>query len=324
MTPAQISVEADVEHPPGGEIELTAQVANIGSTVALMVHLQVYDISTGTRILPATFSENYLNLVPGESTQTRVRLSKAASQGAGAIGIRVDAWAIDQSASRLSGRAVKVSFNERALDTNPPSMTFNPGPTGPLNAIFNNIGISSDSNPGRANFDGSGDSYSEERLTAAGAAPGATVTVAGIRYAMPSAAVGSADNLRVAPNTTITNAIPAGATQLSFLGSASGSDGSVPLTINYADGSTQSATLGFSDWTLAAGAESPRFGNVIAVTTPYRNTGGGPQTLNTYLFATAPIQLSPGKAITSVSFPGVGSGGQVHVFAIATDQGPVS
>jgi mannosylglycoprotein endo-beta-mannosidase len=324
MTPAQISVAADVEHPPGGEIELTAQVTNIGSTVALMVHLQVYDTSTGKRILPATFSENYLNLVPGESSQTHVRLTKAASQGAGAIGIRVDGWAIDQSASRLSGHAVKVSFNERALDTNPPNITFNPGLTGPLNTLFNNIGISSDSNPGGANFDNSSDSYSEEGLTAAGAAPGATVTVAGIQYAMPSVAVGSADNLRVAPNITITDAIPAGATQLSFLGAASGSDGSVPLAITYADGSTQTATLGFSDWTLAAGAESPRFGNVIAVTTPHRNTPGGPQTVNTFLFATAPIQLSPGKAITSVSFPGPVSGGQVHVFAIGTDQGSAS
>jgi len=128
MTPAQISVAADVEHPRGGEVELTAQVTNIGSTVALMVHLQVYDTSTGKRILPATFSENYLNLVPGESARTHVRLTKAASQGAGALGIRVDGWEIDQSASRLSGHAVKVSFNERALDTNPPKITFNPVP----------------------------------------------------------------------------------------------------------------------------------------------------------------------------------------------------
>ena len=193
-----------------------------------------------------------------------------------------------------------------------------------MNTLFNSIGISSDSNPGGANFDNSSDSYSEEGLTAAGAAPGATVTVAGIQYAMPSVAVGSADNLRVAPNITITDAIPAGATQLSFLGAASGSDGSVPLAITYADGSTQTATLGFSDWTLAAGKESPRFGNVIAVTTPYRNTPGGPQTVKTFLFATEPIQLSPGKAITSVNFPGPVSGGQVHVFAIGTDLGPAS
>jgi mannosylglycoprotein endo-beta-mannosidase len=324
MTPAQISVAADAAHQPGGDIELTAQVTNIGSTVALMVHLQVFDTSTGQRILPATFSENYLNLVPGESAQTQVQLTTAAVQGAGAIGIRVDGWAIDQSASRLSGHAVTVSFNERALDTDPPSITFNPGPTGPLDTIFNNVGISSDSDPGGANFDGSTDSYSEEGLTADGAAPGATVTVAGIQYAMPSVAAGSADNLRIVPNTTITDAIPAGATQLSFLGAASGSDGSAPLVITYADGTTQTATLGFSDWTLAAGKESPQFGNVIAVTTPHRNTPSGAQAVSTYLFATAPIQLSPGKAITSLSFPGAVSGGGAHVFAIGTDQGTAS
>jgi phospholipase C len=193
----------------------------------------------------------------------------------------------------------------------------------PLSAAFNNIGISDDSNPRGANFDGGGSSYSEQGLTAAGLAPGATVTAAGIQYAMPNVPPGSPDNLQ-AGSQTLTVATPAGATMLSFLGSAAQADASVPLAIAYTDGSTQTATLGFGDWTLAGGKEVPQFGNVIAATTPYRNLQGGPQAVNAYLFASAPIQLTPGKTIATLSFPGPVSGGQVHVFAIGTDQGPAS
>lgn len=191
----------------------------------------------------------------------------------------------------------------------------------PLSAAFNDLGISDDSNPRGANFDGGGSSYSEQALTAAGLTPGATVTAAGIQYAMPNVPPGSPDNLQ-AGSQTLTVAMPAGATMLSFLGSAANGDASVPLAIAYTDGSTQTATLGFGDWTLAGGKEVPQFGNVIAATTPYRNLQGGPQAVNAYLFASAPIQLTPGKTIATLSFPGPVSGGQVHVFAIGTDQGP--
>jgi hypothetical protein len=193
----------------------------------------------------------------------------------------------------------------------------------PLSAAFNNLGISDDSNPRGANFDGGGSSYSEQALTAAGLPPGATVTAAGIRYAMPSVPPGSPDDLQ-AGSQTLTVAMPAGAAMLGFLGSAANGDASVPLAIAYTDGSTQTATLGFGDWTLAGGTEAPQFGNVIAATTPYRNLQGGPQAVNAYLFASAPIQLTPGKTIATLSFPGPVSGGQVHVFAIGTDHGPAS
>jgi beta-mannosidase len=90
--------------------------------VALMLHLQVYNTRTGERVLPATFSDNYLNLAGGESGTTRVRLGDPAH--AGEIGVRVDGWKIDQRASRLRGRGVAVSFNQAALSTRPPTKTF--------------------------------------------------------------------------------------------------------------------------------------------------------------------------------------------------------
>ena len=43
-----------------------------------------------------------------------------------------------------------------------------------LAAAFDNTGIANESDPGSANFDGSGYSYSEQQLTTAGEVPGAT------------------------------------------------------------------------------------------------------------------------------------------------------
>ncbi len=107
-------------------------------------------------------------------------------------------------------------------------------------------------------------------------------------------------------------------TKLAFLGSATNGDTQGTLTITYTDGTTQSATIGFSDWTLGAGAEGPAFGNRVAVTTPYRNqTSGGNQVINTYLFTTAPIALTAGKTVQSVTLPSsTTGGGEIHVFSI--------
>jgi hypothetical protein len=38
----------------------------------------------------------------------------------------------------------------------------------------------------------------------------------------------------------------------------------------------------------------------------------------TYLFTTAPITLQPGKRATGVTLPGSVSGGDLHVFGVAT------
>ncbi|MGH3494494.1 MAG: hypothetical protein ACRDQ1_14845, partial [Sciscionella sp.] len=86
--------------------------------------------------------------------------------------------------------------------------------------------------------------------------------------------------------------------------------------ITYADGSTQSADVGFSDWTLGAGADRPSFGNVTAADTPYRNSSSSSQRIDTYLFGTAPITLQSGKTVRSVTLPGDVNGGGLHVFSI--------
>ena len=128
MRPARISVIANAKRQRDGSMVITAQVKNTGTSVALMVHLQAHDTRTGERILPATFTENYLNLVPGEAVDTSVQLTEDVLPNSGSVGVRIDGWAIDESGSRLRGTGVQVAFNARAQDTDPATTTFNVAP----------------------------------------------------------------------------------------------------------------------------------------------------------------------------------------------------
>lgn len=187
---------------------------------------------------------------------------------------------------------------------------------GSLRASFNNAGISPDSSMSIANFDNVGFSYSANALSNAGVKPGGKITVDGLAHTWPITEIGEPDNV-IAGGQTISVTAPAGATQLALLGSAANGSASGTLTITYTDGTTQQATVGFSDWTLGGGGQAPSFGNRIAATSSYRNsTNGTSQGLATYVFATAPITLDAAKVIRNVTLPLSVSGGSLHVFAI--------
>jgi Glycosyl hydrolase family 76 len=190
---------------------------------------------------------------------------------------------------------------------------------GDLAPFFNDAGISDDTNQAAANFDGFGFSYSEQALTAAGLAPGAAITSGGVLYHWPGVAAGQPDNL-IAAGQVITVPPVAGATELGVMGSASNGPSSGPLTITYTDGTTQSATLGFTDWTSG----SPSFGNGTAAAMPYRNSASGTsQQIGTELFTTN-IALQTGKTVASVTLPSRANQGELHVFALGTDKGPLT
>jgi predicted alpha-1,2-mannosidase len=190
---------------------------------------------------------------------------------------------------------------------------------GDLAPYYNVTAISSDGTPSNANYDGDGFSYSEQALAAAGLSPGGTVTSGGLTYTWPSVAAGQPDAIS-AGGQTIPVSAPAGATQVGFLGSAvnagtTGASGTV--TVTYTDGTTSTATLGMSDWTLDAGSGSPQFGDVTVATTPYRNyLDGSQQAINTYLFA-ATIAVNSSKTVASITLPATVNNGTIGVFAIS-------
>jgi predicted alpha-1,2-mannosidase len=190
-----------------------------------------------------------------------------------------------------------------------------PGDLGPF---FDDTGISNDGNGSAANYDGDGWSYSEQALTAAGLAPGATVTSGGLSYTWPNVAAGQPDSI-LASGQTIALIAPAGASKIGFLGSAvnAGSTGAQgTVTVNYTDGTASTASLGFSDWTLGGGGASPVFGNVEVADTPYRNGGSGNQAIHTFIFAQT-IAVDSTKTVASVTLPSTLNQGSIGIFAIS-------
>jgi predicted alpha-1,2-mannosidase len=214
---------------------------------------------------------------------------------------------------------VSVSLTSPAGKLIPVELTVVVAKPGDLVPYYDVTGISTDKKATVANYDGDGFSYSEQALTKAGLAPGATVTSHGLSYTWPGAAAGQPDAINAAGQ-AIPVTEPAGASSIGFLGSAvnSGTAGaSGTVTITYTDGSTSTATLGMSDWTLSAGQGSPQFHNVIVARLPYRNTmNGQPQQVKTYVFAgTVPVDSS--KTVASVTLPTTVNNGSIGVFAIS-------
>ncbi|MFB9907909.1 GH92 family glycosyl hydrolase [Allokutzneria oryzae] len=190
---------------------------------------------------------------------------------------------------------------------------------GSLRATFNNVGTSPDSKQSLGNMDGFGYSFSREALAAAGVEGGRFVTVDGVAHAWPTTAAGELDNIFVSGQTVNVDG-PAGATKLSFLGTATGGKTSGTVTVNYTDGTTTTGELGFTDWARGgSGADPVEFGNRIVARMPYRNsTSGTSHAIAVHLYGTAPIALDPAKRVRSVTLPMTQVGnGALHVFSIA-------
>lgn len=164
--------------------------------------------------------------------------------------------------------------------------------------------------------------YSADALASAGITQGGTVTSSGVSYTWPDVAPGQPDNI-VADGQTIPVSLPARATTIGLLGSASsaGCSGATgTLTVTYTDGSTQQIPIAFSDWALGGGSCQPVSGNAVVAQTLYRNTSsGGQQPLTLHLFS-ASASLQAGKTVATVTLP-TPSGGQLHVFAIGGGTG---
>jgi hypothetical protein len=167
-----------------------------------------------------------------------------------------------------------------------------------------------------------GNSYSAASLQAQGIAAGQAITASGVTFDWPNAAPGQPDNV-VAQGQVITPTAPVSGTLLSVLGAADHGSTQGTGSVEYSDGTTQSFTLGLSDWTLdGGGAARPSYGNGIAAILPYRNTGqGGREMVQTYVFYAA-IPLRGGQAITQVTLPVTTGPGRLHLFALAVTAQP--
>ncbi|MEV0639473.1 GH92 family glycosyl hydrolase [Streptomyces sp. NPDC050619] len=200
------------------------------------------------------------------------------------------------------------------------SLAITVAPRGSLLWFLGNNGISADDSDPTGDFDGGGASYSAKALADQKVTPGSTVTSGDFAFTWPKVNPGDPDNIVVGGGDQVLD-VPdtsAGATKLALLGSASNGPSTGTLTLTYTDGSTQQVTVGFSDWTLGGGGQKPSYGNTVAVRSAYRFSAGGKDDVDSCVFATAPITLTAGKKLASVTLPASTSGGRMHVFGLAT------
>ncbi len=178
---------------------------------------------------------------------------------------------------------------------------------GTLAGACDNIGVSADSAPATADFDGTGDSLSATDLTDAGWTPGAPVTVNGTRYELPDVPPGRPDNV-VADGQTV--AVTGTGDALGFLAAATHGAVTGRGTVDYADGSRFPYTLTVRDW-------APADPESAAVSLPHTNTPSGPLTSAVSLYAVT-VPVSHRGRVRSVTLPRAGAGtARLHVFAIA-------
>lgn len=86
---AEASARAD-----GDKTVLTVTLHNNSSHVALLSHLQLHQKKSGRRVLPVFYSDNYISLLPGESSTTSIEAATKDMQGDAPL-VEVDGYNVD-------------------------------------------------------------------------------------------------------------------------------------------------------------------------------------------------------------------------------------
>jgi Exo-beta-D-glucosaminidase Ig-fold domain/Glycosyl hydrolases family 2, sugar binding domain/Glycosyl hydrolases family 2/Glycosyl hydrolases family 2, TIM barrel domain len=114
MPPSKIRVtDARIETRDNSSF-VTVSLENPTPVIALMVHLQLIDKTSGVRMLPAFYSDNYLNLVPGAKATVTIETPDSAS----GLAVQVDGWNLDLEST--TSDQLPVSINGNAMVANWP------------------------------------------------------------------------------------------------------------------------------------------------------------------------------------------------------------
>jgi hypothetical protein len=288
--------------PPGSALTATTTLPNPSSAPLSNVSMTL-TAPAGWTVTPTT-PASFDSVAPGQTVQTTWAITAPTGTNPASYGLSAQASFTSANGQGNSSDASTVSV---------------PYPS--LSAAFNNAGISDDSDIYAANFDGAGNSYSEQALTAAGLAPGTTIAHDGISFTWPDIPAGQLDNV-VAEGQPIL--VSGSGNTLGFLGSSSPNNVGGAGTVYYSDGTTSDFTVTLDNW-----FNTPGPGNDIIATLPYINdtnpatNGGvaGKRNQTVYVFY-AGVPITSGKTVKAVSLPTGGSipaSGRItgmHIFAI--------
>ncbi|MER8013463.1 GH92 family glycosyl hydrolase [Streptomyces griseoluteus] len=274
----------------------TATLAPGGST-AIDVRALSLNGGTGPEVRFKTETPAGVTATPAEGTVT-----------GGAQ--RIALTAADDAPQGFYTAKVTVTSGDTAYEQ-PVSLTV--AAPGTLLAAYDNTGVSDDTGDhDEADYDGGGWSYSRQALAAVGLTPGKRVTTGDLAFTWPDSPAGRPDNASAHGQSV---ELKDSATALAFVGSAVNGNQSAKATITYTDGSTGSADLSFTDWTVGGGGGAVQYGNEVVAKAAYRNVAGADKDpVATYVFATKPFAAPDGKQIRSVKLP---DDGDLHVFALA-------
>ena len=184
-------------------------------------------------------------------------------------------------------------------------ITTTPYPT--LAAAFNDVGVSSQSNPAAGDFDGYDDSFSAQALAAAGVTPGSIIHASGATFMWPASPAGTPDNVE---GSGATVDLSGSGSRLAFLGAEYGSVRG-RVTVTYTDGTTSSARLGFPNWCCSS---THRYGAFPAIVTDHYDFFTGPENFGThYDIYYNSVPIDPGRSVASVRMP---TNAPIHIFAM--------
>jgi hypothetical protein len=96
---------------------ISVTLSNPAPVVALMTHLQLRQASSGQRVLPVFYSDNYISLLPGEAKAITLQAATANLNGDAPL-LAVDGWNVTVNPSVSSGNIVGVIPNTAAQATN--------------------------------------------------------------------------------------------------------------------------------------------------------------------------------------------------------------
>jgi hypothetical protein len=106
----KVTLEAKVERSiSGGKQMVTVTLHNPTNSVALMAHLQLRD-SSGERVLPVYYSDNYVSLVPNESKTITIEAAQQDSMDKGAT-VVVDGWNVSVAPASAAGVSIAPNID---------------------------------------------------------------------------------------------------------------------------------------------------------------------------------------------------------------------
>jgi hypothetical protein len=85
-----------------GQCILDVTLTNPAKTVAVMAHLQLHKQSDNSRVLPVSYSDNYISLLPGESRTITISAASADLGGAQPL-VALDGWNVTTSNQTFPG-----------------------------------------------------------------------------------------------------------------------------------------------------------------------------------------------------------------------------